>query len=425
MAKKYITKTMDREIPKQEIARARRRRILIGSGLCVAFAAGVFIVASTMTSSVGRDELTFGEVTTGTIEASINSSGTVVPAFEEIITSPISSRIVEVYCKAGDSLSAGTPILRLDLQSAETELRRLSDEMRMKQVELDRQDATGSTSLANIEMQIKVKAMEVDRLKVELANERYLDSLGSGTGDKVREVQLAYNTGCLALEQLRRQLDGEKRTAEADKRVKQLEISIYNNNLLEMQRTLEDARIRAPRTATLTYINDQIGQKVAEGDRLAIISDLSHFKIKAQAPDSYAERIRVGAPAVIKTGKKRFRGAVMSVEPQSQNGMVVFDVRIDSIGMSRLRSGLKTDVYVMHDIIEDVVRIPNGAYYKGPGEYELFVLSADGSALSRRTLRLGDSNFEYVEVVSGLQPGQQVVTSDMSDYKTTNKIKIK
>lgn len=425
MAKNYITKTMDREIPKQEIARARRRRILIGSGLCAAFAAGVFIVASTMISSVSREELTFGVVTTGTIEASINSSGTVVPAFEEIITSPISSRIVEVYCKAGDSLSVGTPILRLDLQSAETELRRLSDEMRMKQVELDRQDATGSTSLANIEMQIKVKAMEVDRLKVELANERYLDSLGSGTGDKVREVQLAYNTGCLALEQLRRQFDGEKRTAEADKRVKQLEISIYNNNLLEMQRTLEDARIRAPRTATLTYINDQIGQKVAEGERLAIISDLSHFKIKAQAPDSYAERIRVGAPAVIKTGKKRFRGAVMSVEPQSQNGMVVFDVRIDSIGMSRLRSGLKTDVYVMHDIIEDVVRIPNGAYYKGPGEYELFVLSADGSALSRRTLRLGDSNFEYVEVVSGLQPGQQVVTSDMSDYKTTNKIKIK
>lgn len=416
---------MDREIPKQEILRARRRRILIGSGLCAVFAAGVFAIASTMTPSVRSDEFTLGEATTGTIEASINSSGIVVPAFEEIITSPISSRIVEVYCKAGDSLSVGTPILRLDLQSAETEMRRLSDEMRMKQVELDRQDATGSTSLANIEMQIKVKAMEVDRLKVELANERYLDSLGSGTGDKVREVQLAYNTGCLALEQLRRQLDGEKRTAEADKRVKQLEISIYNNNLLEMQRTLDDARIRAPRTATLTYINDQIGQKVAEGERLAIISDLSHFKIKAQAPDTYAERIRVGAPAVIKTGKNRFRGAVMSVEPQSQNGMVVFDVRIDSTGMSRLRSGLKTDVYVMHDIIEDVVRIPNGAYYKGPGEYGLFVLSADGSALSRRTLRLGDSNFEYVEVISGLQPGQQVVTSDMSDYKTVNKIKIK
>lgn len=416
---------MDRKIPREEIIRARRRRIIIGCGLCVAFATTIFVVASMMRESVSLTDVTLGEVSVGTIEASVNSSGTVVPAFEEIITSPISSRIVEVYCKAGDSIAAGTPLLRLDLQSAETEMRKLSDEMRMKQVELDRQDATGNTSLANIEMQIKVKAMEVDRLKVELSNERYLDSLGSGTGDKVREVELAYNTGCLALEQLRRQLDGERRTAEADRRVKELEISIYNNNILEMQRTLDDARIRAPRSATLTYINQEIGQKVAEGDKLAIISDLSHFKIKAQAPDAYAERIRVGAAAVIKAGKNKLQGSVMSIEPQSQNGMIVFDVRIDSASTARLRSGLKADVYVMHDIMEDVVRIPNGSYYKGPGEYELFVLSKDGKSLSRRNIRLGDSNFEYVEVESGLEAGCKIVISDMSDYKKSRKINIK
>jgi len=384
----------------------------------------VFVAVSIMVPSVSRDNITVGEASVGTIEASVNSSGTVVPAFEEIITSPIGSRIVEVYCKVGDSIAAGTPLLRLDLQSAETEMRKLSDQMRMKQVELDRQEATGSTALANIEMQIKVKAMEVDRLKVELSNERYLDSLGSGTGDKVREVELAYNTGRLALEQLRRQLDGERCTAEADRRVKQLEISIYNNNILEMQRTLDDARVRAPRTATLTYINDQIGQKVSEGERLAIISDLSHFKIKAQAPDSYAERIHVGASVIIKAGKNKLKGSVMSIEPQSQNGMIVFDVRIDPGSMTNLRPGLKTDVYVMHDIMDDVVRIPNGPYYKGPGEYGMYVLSADGSSLTRHTLRLGDCNFEYVEVIAGLNPGQSVVISDMSDYKHNN-IKIK
>lgn len=416
---------MDREIPRQEIIRAKRRRLLIGCGLCSAFAAVVFIVSSMLMASVRLADVTMGEVTVGTIEASVNSSGTVVPAFEEIITSPINSRIVEVYCRAGDSIETGTPLLRLDLQSAETEMRKLSDEMRMKQVELGRQEATGNTSLANIEMQVKVKAMEVDRLKVELSNERYLDSLGSGTGDKVREVELAYNTGCLALEQLRRQLDGERRTAEADRRVKELEISIYNNNILEMRRTLDDARIRAPRSATLTYINQEIGQKVAEGDKLAIISDLSHFKIKAQAPDAYAERVRVGASAVIKAGKNKLQGSVMSIEPQSQNGMIVFDVRIDSADMSHLRSGLKADVYVMHDIMEDVVRIPNGSYYKAPGDYDLFVLSKDGSSLTRRSVHLGDSNYEYVEVESGLEPGCKVVISDMSDYKKSRKINIK
>lgn len=416
---------MDREIPRSEIMRRRRKRLVMAQAGTVATVALIALVISLAGSTVKREDLTLGEVSRGTIEASVNSSGTVVPAFEEIITSPISSRIVEVYCKAGDEVDAATPLLRLDLQSAETEMRKLSDEMRMKQVELDRQDASGSTSVSNIEMQIKVKEMEVDRLKAELSNERYLDSLGSGTGDRVREVELAYHTGRLALDQLRQQLEGERRTVNADRRMKELEISIFGNNIREMQRTLDDARIRAPRSATLTYINDQVGQKVAEGERLAIISDLSHFRIKAQAPDSYADRIRVGASAVIKSGKTKLNGAVMSVEPQSQNGMVAFDVRIDSTDMARLRSGLKADVYVMHDIMEDVVRIPNGTYYQGPGEYELFVLSADGENLSRHTMRLGDSNFEYVEVISGLQPGQQVVISDMSDYKNRNKIKIK
>ncbi len=416
---------MDREIPKTQLLRARRKRIAVIACIALSVVALLGLAMSLTSSSVNRANLTFGEATRGTIEASVNSSGTVVPAFEEIITSPINSRIVEVYCKAGDSVATGTPLLRLDLQSAETEMRKLTDQMRMKQVELDRQDATSHTSLSNIEMQIKVKQMEVDRLKVELSNERYLDSLGSGTGDKVREVELAYRTGLLALDQLRQQLDGERRMAVADKRMKELEISIFNNNIGEMQRTLDDARIRAPRSATLTYINDQIGQKIAEGERIAIISDLSHFKIKAQAPDSYADRIREGARAVIKAGKHRLDGSVMSVEPQSQNGMLVFSVRIDDADKARLRSGLKADVYVMHDVMDDVVRIPNAPFYKGAGEYELFVLSPDGSSVSRRKVSLGDSNFEYVEVKSGLQPGEQVVTSDMSDYKTSKTIKIK
>lgn len=132
-------------------------------------------------------------------------------------------------------------------------MRKLADEMRMKQVELDRHDASSNTSLSDIDMQIKVKEMEVDRLKAELSNERYLDSLGSGTGERVREVELAYHTGRLALDQLRQQLAGERRIASADKRMKELEISIVDNNIREMERTLDDARVKAPRGYTHIY----------------------------------------------------------------------------------------------------------------------------------------------------------------------------
>ena len=123
-------------------------------------------------------------------------------------------------------MGTGTPLLRLDLQSTETELNKMLDEIEMKRHLLEQQRLNNSTQLSDLAMQIKVKAMTVDRMAVELRNERYLDSLGSGTGDKVRQVELAYRTGLLELEQMRQRLDNEKRVAEADLQVKNLELNI-------------------------------------------------------------------------------------------------------------------------------------------------------------------------------------------------------
>ena len=97
---------------------------------------------------------------------------------------------MEIYCKAGDSVGAGTPLLRLDLQSTETELNKLMDQIEMKRYELEQQRINNDTRLSDLDMQIKVKAMAVNRMEVELRNERYLDSLGSGTGDRVKQVEL-------------------------------------------------------------------------------------------------------------------------------------------------------------------------------------------------------------------------------------------
>ncbi len=156
--------------------------------------------------SVDREDLLITTVDSGTIETSVTGSGSIVPAFEEIINSPINSRIIEVYCKAGDSVDIGTPLLRLDLQSTETELNKLKDQIQMKNYELEQQKVNNNTRVSDLAMQVKVKEMTVNRLEAELRNERYLDSLGSGTGDRVRQAELAFNTGKLELEQMRQQL---------------------------------------------------------------------------------------------------------------------------------------------------------------------------------------------------------------------------
>ena len=123
---------MDRQISKEEQRRAKIKKMLpyiIGGAVVVILSVVLMVV---MRASVSRSDLMLATVDTGSIQTSITGSGKVVPAFEEIITSPISTRVVEVYCKAGDSVDVGTPLLRLDLQSTETELNKLKDQIQMK-----------------------------------------------------------------------------------------------------------------------------------------------------------------------------------------------------------------------------------------------------------------------------------------------------
>ena len=415
---------MDREIPK-EVRDKERKKMLIKYGVIgVAGIVCIALLISFMRSSVNRKDLVFSEVDTGIIEVSVSASGKVVPAFEEIINSPINTRIVEVYRKGGDSVDVGTPILKLDLQSTETEYKKLLDEEQMKRYQLEQLKVNNNTYLSDLAMQVKISAMKLNRMEVELRNERYLDSLGSGTTDKVRQAELNFNTGKLELEQLRQQYANEKEVKAADLKVKELEFNIFAKSLAEMKRTLDDAQIRSPRKAILTYINNQVGAQVPQGTQVAVISDLSHFKVEGEIADTYGDRVAAGGRAIVKIGNEKLEGIVSSVTPLSKNGVISFAVQLVEDNNKRLRSGLKTDVYVMNAVKEDVMRIANASYYVGRGEYELFVQDSDNEIIKRK-VQLGDSNFEYVEVVSGLQPGDKVVVSDMSNYKNKSKLKVK
>lgn len=414
---------MDREIPKEERNKERNKKIIRYGIIGVLSIVVISVLISVMRTGVKEKDMVFSTVDKGTIEVSVSASGKVVPAFEEIINSPINTRILEVYKKGGDSVDVGTPILKLDLQSTETDYKKLLDEEQMRSYKLDQLRVNNQTKLNDLQMQIKVSAMKLNRMKVELRNEQYLDSLGSGTTDKVHQAELSYNVAQLEYEQLKQQYTNEKQVLAAEYKVQELDFSMFRKGLAEMKRTLDDAQVRSPRKAILTYINNQIGAQVSEGSQIAVISDLSHFKVEGEIADTYGDRVAAGGKAIVKIGNEKLEGTVSSVTPLSRNGVISFTVQLKQDNNRRLRSGLKTDVYVMNAVKEDVMRLANASYYVGRGEYDLFVRNSDNE-LVKRKVQLGDSNFEFVEVVSGLKPGDQVVVSDMNDYKNKNKLKL-
>lgn len=413
---------MDRKIPKKVLRSEKRKRRIKTGAIILGSVAVIALIIFLLRDSISLDNLQLSTVDTGSIEVSVSASGKVVPAFEETVIAPIESRIVKVFKKAGDRVDEGTPLLQLDLQSIETDYRKMLDELEMRRYRIEQQRVKNSSALSDMEMQLKVNDMQIDRMEVEVRNERYLDSIGAGTTDKVREVELSYNVAKLEQEQAYKKLENDRSVADAELRVQELELEIFRKSLAETKRILEDAQIRSPRKAILTYINNQVGARVGQGMEVAILSDLSQFRIDGEIADSYGDRISVGNKAVVRIGSDELTGVVSNVTPLSRNGIIQFTVQLEEADHPRLRSGLRTDVYVMNAVKDDVLRVANGPYYSGKGTYELFVLN--GGTLEKREVRLGDSNYQYVEVISGLNPGDRVVVSDMSQHRNKNRLKV-
>lgn len=420
---KQIYIKMDREIPLIEQNREKRKSIIKYTAIIIIVIIIIWFIINILEGTLSYKSITTSVVDEGSIEVTVSASGKVIPFNEEIIVSPIASRILEIYKNAGDSVNADEPILKLELASVETDYKQKLDEREMKKSRIVKSKVSLDNTLSELNMKIRVKEMNLKQTATELKNEKYLDSIGASTTDKIRQAILNYEVTKLELEQLIQQAENQKKSAQAEIKVDELDLSMFEKSLAESARLLKDARILSPRKAVLTFVNNQTGAQVSAGEQIAIVSDLSNYKVEAEIADGYAEKLSLGAKAIIKIGQEQLDGTVVNITPSVNNGTIKFMVILKDKGNRRLRSGLKTDVYVTHGIQDNTLRLSNSSFYIGAGEYELWVVKDDKA--EKKKVKLGDSSFEYVEVISGLNKGDKVIISDMSSYKNKQTIKIK
>ena len=414
---------MDKTIPQKERLKRKLSTITKIAGILCVVSIVFIIIIQLSKASVSEKSLSYAVIDRGTIETSINASGNIQSASELMINSPVSSRLLEVYCKNGDSITHGTRLLRLDLANIEAEYNKQADEAEIHLQKLKQQQMNDNTALANMEMNIKISEMEFKRLQSELLNERHLDSIGSGTTEKVRQCEMAVTTARLKLEQSIEQLKTEREIRASNNKVSKLQYDIFTRQMADTRNKIEEAKMLAPQSGTLTFISDKIGSQVSAGSHIATISDLSAFKINAQVSDNMSEHLSTGKSVVVLVGGERLHGHISNMAAKSEGGNISFDITLNEPSHPKLRYGQRVDVYIMHRIREDVLRIPNGSYYKGAGEYTFFV--KNNEKLVRRRVRLGNSNYDYVEAVEGLNEGDEVVTSNMEYYNNRKEINLK
>ncbi len=415
---------MDRELTRKEKRLIKTRQIIKPAALACGIVAVAFIVISLSTHSISRSDIRIAAVERGSIDIGLNTSGIVNPEYQEQILSPISSRILEVYARMGDTVEVGTSLLRLNLENAQADYQRGLDDLQLKEQRLKQLRINQDTRLTDMQMRLRVARMSLDQKQSQLDGERYLDSIGSGTKERVRQAELTYNTASLEVEQLQKQLDNERRVCQAELDMQRIEIDMQRKSLEATRQTLTDARICSPRRAVLTFIKNDIGASVSQGEQIAIISDLSSYKVEGELSDGYSDRIQVGAQVTIRSGQTRLSGTVSHLNPLTKGGSIGFTIHLDNPSHPILRPGLRTEVFVLARSHENSLRLPMGTYYKnGKGSYKLFVV--EGDRLVAREVELGEANYDWVEVIRGLDEGEQVVISDMEKYKGRTSIRLK
>lgn len=413
---------MDKEITQEVSSQNRKKAILIAIITLTILGAAIWLLRATLKSSVKRSDITTAVVETGNIENTINATGEVLPEFEEILTSPINASIKNVTMGAGNKIKVGQSILTLDKSITQNDYDKQKFQLESKQNEIQKLKLDLDKSFFDIQSSNDIKQLHISNLADAVENAKRLYNAGGGTREGIEQAELNLKVAQLEKKQIENEIKNKQKTMQIEIKEAEIAADILKNDLNALQHKLDLANIVATRAGVVTYVNKNIGANVKEGESLARIADLSSFKVQGSISDNSLDQVHVGLPVIVLINDTQLRGHVANVSPSIQNSIISFDIQLDERNNKQLRPNMKVDVYLVTATHSHVMRVANGPAFKGPTLQDIFVMSK-GKA-ERRTVHIGLTNFDYVEIRDGVKPGDVVITSDMSGFKNSKEVVI-
>ncbi|MBK5256208.1 MAG: efflux RND transporter periplasmic adaptor subunit [Vicinamibacteria bacterium] len=414
---------MDRAIDPVFAASQKRRRLVIGAIVTAVLVLAFSYGPSLLKPSVPRSRVRIEKVDHGPVEASVEATGTVTPELEEVIVSPVDARVTRILKRAGDAIKVGQPILELDLSESALAFERVEHDVQLKRNEQRRSQLDLRRTLADLDSSTEAKRLEVEALRARLAQQTELAASGLVSKDGLREAQL--NEARAALE-LQRLIASRSITEEMNKALidgMNLELATLEGQRREARRVLDLGSTRAPRDSVVTWTVTEAGALVRRGEPLARLSDLKSFRIEATVSAIHGRVLRAGLDALVRIGSVDLRGQVSTVEPTVRDGVMRLWIRLDEPTNAVLRPSLKADVQIITDRRADAIRVARGPFLTGEPAQDVFVVR-NGSAFRTR-VEFGLIGYDTVEVAKGLEPGDDMIVSEMTNYLHARELKLK
>jgi HlyD family secretion protein len=412
---------MDRDITHEE----KRRNVRRMATAVVAVVAAAFGLAATvewLRPSLDRRDLVVARVQRGSVEATLQASGTVVPLVEQVVSSPVEARVLRVGRRAGAPVRTGDELLTLDTAATRLDVSRLGDRVAAEQSENEQLRLRLDENIATLRAQLEQKKLDAEIVHYTATQKEKLRSEGlTADADALAAKAIARKTD-IELRQLQEALARAELSRRAQLAAAQNELGAAMRDREESRRQLDLAMLRADRDGILTWVVPEEGVTVRRGDVLARIADLSAYRVTATISDVHSSRIATGMRAWVKLDGESLSAIVDSVDPRIEAGVMKFSVTLDAPSHPRLRNNLRVDVLVVTGTRTNTLVAKRGALGR-TNSSTAFVVRGENAV--RVPVRFGLGGDETIEITSGLSEGDEVVISEMTEYEDIEKIRIK
>lgn len=380
-------------------------------GLVVVFVAYLLLRSDLRTFRVNADTLTVSEVILGEFNDYIRVSGQVQP-MTTIQVSPLESGVVhEIFLEEGAQVKAGDKILELknenlDMQilNSEADLAEKENLLRNTLISMEQEKLSVHQEMLQLETDVKRnrRAYEAQKQLYQeelIAREEYLRA--------EEDYDLAKSR--LELVKNRAVQDSLYRNIQ----VKQMQESLSNMrvNMQMIRRRKEHLILTAPIDGELGLLDVVLGQSVSSGMKIGQINNLSSYKIEAQIDEHYIDRVMPELEAQFERQDESYQAVIRKVYPEVRDGKFKADFKFDGTLPENIRTGQTYSLNLQLGQPEEAVMIPRGTFYQKTGGRWIYVVTEDGSKAYKREIRIGRQNPQYYEVLEGLEPGEEVITS--------------
>ena len=405
--------------------RKRMRRVLYGGAAVLAVGGNTLGLSKLKPAAPGveRGTVWIDTVKRGPMVRDVRGQGTLVPEDIRWIPATTQGRVERIRLRPGTTVEASSVILDLsnpqleqELHDAELKLNGAEASLANLKVQSQNEALAQEASTANIEADYKKAVLQVE------ANEQ-LAKKGIVADIVLKQSRLDAEQLSSRYAIAKKQLASYSESIQARLAVQQSEVEQARAAVRLKRQQVDDLHVRAGFSGVLQVVPVDVGQQVAPGANLARVADPSRLKAELKIPETQAKDIQPGQTASIDTRIAVVAGKVVRIDPSVQNGTVTVDVTMTEPLPKGARPDLSVDGTIELERLRDVLFVGRPAFGQEQSAVGLFKLQPDGTA-SRVQVKLGATSVNVVEIRSGLNVGDQVVLSDMSNWDAFDRIRL-